>query len=374
MKLLVAFDSFKGSLTSLEAAEAFGEGWLSVEPSAEITKIAIADGGEGTLGALIETMGGEWCDEEASDPIGRPIVVRYGVAGGRAIIESATASGLTLLSNEERNPLNTTTYGLGEVIRSALDSGHRDFIITLGGSATNDGGVGMLQALGYRFYDSYGNELRGGGKILDKIAKIDCQGAHRALVESRFTIASDVDNPLLGDQGATRIYSPQKGADSTMVELLERGMTNYAEQVQKTLNKDFSNAKGAGAAGGLGYALLAFMGATMRSGIDIVIEATGLRERAKACDIIITGEGRLDRQTTMGKAPGGILRIAQELGKPVIAVGGTIVHCKELDNSAFEALYAITPEGMSLDEAMQSEVAKENLRRCAQRIAKDYHR
>lgn len=374
MKLLVAFDSFKGSLTSLEAAEAFGEGWFSVEPTAEITKIAIADGGEGTLGALIETMGGEWRETEASDPIGRPIVVRYGVAGGRAIIESATTSGLTLLSNEERNPLNTTTYGLGEVIRSALDSGHRDFIITLGGSATNDGGAGMLQALGYRFYDSYGNELRGGGKILDKIAKIDCQGAHRALGASRFTIASDVDNPLLGDQGATRIYSPQKGADSAMVELLEQGMTNYAEQAQKTLNKNFSNAKGAGAAGGLGYALLAFMGATMRSGIDIVIEATGLRERAKACDIIITGEGRLDRQTTMGKAPGGILRIAQELGKPAIAVGGTIAHCKELDNSAFEALYAITPEGMSLDEAMQSEVAKENLRRCAQRIAKDYHR
>ena len=374
MKLLVAFDSFKGSLTSLEAADAFGEGWLSAEPTAEITKIAIADGGEGTLGALIETMGGEWRKAEASDPIGRPIVVRYGVAGGRAIIESATASGLTLLSNEERNPLNTTTYGLGEVIRSALDSGHRDFIITLGGSATNDGGVGMLQALGYHFYDSHSNELRGGGKILDKIAKIDYQGAHRALGESRFTIASDVDNPLLGDQGATRIYSPQKGADSAMVELLERGMANYAEQAQKTLNKDFSNAKGAGAAGGLGYALLAFMGATMRSGIDIVIEATGLRERAKACDIIITGEGRLDRQTTMGKAPGGILRIAQELGKPVIAVGGTIVHCKELDNSAFEALYAITPEGMSLDEAMQSEVAKENLLRCAQRIAKDYHR
>ena len=374
MKLLVAFDSFKGSLTSLEAAEAFGEGWFSAEPTAEITKIAIADGGEGTLGALIETMGGEWREVEASDPIGRPIVVRYGVAGGKAIIESATASGLTLLSNKERNPLNTTTYGLGEVIRSALDSGHRDFIITLGGSATNDGGAGMLQALGYRFYDSYGNELRGGGKILDKIAKIDCQGAHSALGESRFTIASDVDNPLLGYQGATRIYSPQKGADSAMVELLERGMANYAEQVHKTLNKDFSNAKGAGAAGGLGYALLAFMGATMRSGIDIVIEATGLRKRAKACDIIITGEGRLDRQTTMGKAPGGILRIAQELGKPVIAVGGTIAHCKELDNSAFEALYAITPEGMSLDEAMQSEVAKENLLRCAQRIAKDYHR
>lgn len=374
MKLLVAFDSFKGSLTSLEAAEAFGEGWLSAEPTAEITKIAIADGGEGTLSALIETMGGEWCMVEASDPIGRPIVVRYGVAGGRAIIESATASGLTLLKAKERNPLNTTTYGLGEVIRSALDSGHRDFIITLGGSATNDGGVGMLQALGYRFYDSYGNELRGGGKILDKIAKIDCQRAHSALGESRFTIASDVDNPLLGDQGATRIYSPQKGADSAMVELLERGMANYAKQVQKTLNKDFNNAKGAGAAGGLGYALLAFMGATMRSGIDIVIEATGLRERAKACDIIITGEGRLDRQTTMGKAPGGILRIAQELCKPVIAVGGTIAHCKELDNSAFEALYAITPEGMSLDEAMQSEVAKENLLRCAQRIAKDYHR
>lgn len=374
MKLLVAFDSFKGSLTSLEAAEAFGEGWLSVEPTAEITKIAIADGGEGTLGALIETMGGEWYEAEASDPIGRPIVVRYGVGSGRAIIESATTSGLTLLSNEERNPLNTTTYGLGEVIRSALDSGHRDFIITLGGSATNDGGAGMLQALGYRFYDSYGNELSGGGKILDKIAKIDCQGAHRALGESRFTIASDVDNPLLGDQGATRIYSQQKGADSAMVELLERGMVNYTEQAQKTLNKDFSNVKGAGAAGGLGYALLAFMGATMRSGIDIVIEATGLRERAKASDIIITGEGRLDRQTTMGKAPGGILRIAQELCKPVIAVGGTIAHCKELDNSAFEALYAITPEGMSLDEAMQSEVAKENLRRCAQRIAKDYHR
>lgn len=374
MKLLVAFDSFKGSLTSLEAAEAFGEGWLSAEPTAEITKIAIADGGEGTLGALIEAMGGEWREAKASDPIGRPIVARYGVADGVAIIESATACGLTLLSHAERNPLNTTTYGLGEIIHSALDCGYRNFILTLGGSATNDGGVGMLQALGYRFYDSNSNELKGGGAILQKIAKIECQGAHPALRDSHFTIASDVDNPLLGERGATRIYAPQKGADSAMVEELERDMANYAKRVQEAINKDFSNTRGAGAAGGLGYALLSFMGATIRPGIDIVIEATGLKELAKDCDLIVTGEGRLDMQTTMGKAPGGILRIAREMGKRVVAVGGTIDHCKELDNSDFDALYATMPEGMSLDRAMQSEVAKENLRRTAQQIAKRYTR
>lgn len=374
MKLLVAFDSFKGSLTSLEAAEAFGEGWLSTEPTAEITKIAIADGGEGTLGALIEAMGGEWREAKASDPIGRPIVARYGVADGVAIIESATACGLTLLSQDERNPLNTTTYGLGEIIRSSLDCGYRNIILTLGGSATNDGGVGMLQALGYRFYDSAGNELNGGGAILDKVSSIDSRGAHPALGESHFTIASDVDNPLLGERGATRIYAPQKGADSAMVEELERGMANYAEQVQETINEDFSHIPGAGAAGGLGYALLSFMGATIRPGIDIVIEATGLKELAKDCDLIVTGEGRIDRQTTMGKAPGGILRIAREMGKRVVAVGGTIDHCKELDKSNFEALYATMPEGMSLDRAMQSEVAKENLRRTAQQIAKRYTR
>lgn len=374
MKLLVAFDSFKGSLTSLEAAEALAEGWQSVDPTAEIRKVAIADGGEGTLGALIEAMGGEWREAKTSDPIGRPIVARYGVANGVIIIESATACGLTLLSHAERNPLNTTTYGLGEIIHSALDCGYRNFILTLGGSATNDGGVGMLQALGYRFYDSNSNELKGGGAILQKIAKIECQGAHPALRDSHFTIASDVDNPLLGERGATRIYAPQKGADSAMVEELERDMANYAKRVQEAINKDFSNTRGAGAAGGLGYALLSFMGATIRPGIDIVIEATGLKELAKDCDLIVTGEGRLDMQTTMGKAPGGILRIAREMGKRVVAVGGTIDHCKELDNSDFDALYATMPEGMSLDRAMQSEVAKENLRRTAQQIAKRYTR
>jgi glycerate kinase len=374
MKLLVAFDSFKGSLTSLEAAEAFADGWQSIDPTAKIRKVAIADGGEGTLGALIEAMGGEWREAKASDPIGRPIVARYGVANGVAIIESATACGLTLLSQEERNPLNTTTYGLGEIIRSALDCGYRDFILTLGGSTTNDGGVGMLQALGYSFYDSDSNELKGGGAILQKIAKIDLKGAHPALGESHFTIASDVDNPLHGERGATRIYAPQKGADSAMVEELERGMANYAERVQEAINEDFSHIPGAGAAGGLGYALLSFMGATIRPGIDIVIEATGLKELAKDCDLIVTGEGRIDRQTTMGKAPGGILRIAREMGKRVVAVGGTIDHCKELDKSDFEALYATMPEGMSLDRAMQSEVAKENLRRTAQQIAKRYTR
>lgn len=374
MKLLVAFDSFKGSLTSLEAAEALAEGWQSVDPTAEIRKVAIADGGEGTLGALIEAMGGEWREAKTSDPIGRPIVARYGVANGVIIIESATACGLTLLSHAERNPLNTTTYGLGEIIHSALDCGYRNFILTLGGSATNDGGVGMLQALGYRFYDSDKNELKGGGAILQKIAKIECRGAHPALRDSHFTIAPDVDNPLLGERGATRIYAPQKGADGAMVEELEGGMANYAKRVQEAINEDFSHTRGAGAAGGLGYALLSFMGATIRPGIDIVIEATGFKELAKDCDLIITGEGRIDRQTTMGKAPGGILRIACEMGKRVVAVGGTIDHCKELDNSDFEALYAITPEGMSLYRAMQSEVAKENLRRTAQLIAKRYTR
>lgn len=374
MKLLVAFDSFKGSLSSLEAAEAFAEGWCAVDPAAEIRSVAIADGGEGTLGALVEAEGGVWREAQASDPVGRAIAVRYGVARGRAIIESATACGLTLLGDDERNPLNATSYGLGEVIRAALDEGYRDIVVTLGGSATNDGGVGMLQALGYRFTDGEGNELRGGGAVLEGIAAIDCRGAHPALRDCRFVIASDVDNPLLGERGATRIYAPQKGADGAMVERLEQGMANYARRVQEAMGDDFSAAAGAGAAGGLGYALQAFMGAGVRSGIDMVIEATGLRTLARDCDLIITGEGRLDRQTAMGKAPGGILRIAREMGKPVIAVGGTIARCKELDDSDFEALYATMPEGMSLERAMQSEVAKANLRRTAEQIARRYSR
>lgn len=374
MKLLVAFDSFKGSLSSQDAAEAFSMGWHAVAPDDQIRSIAIADGGEGTLSALIDAMGGELRECEASDPLGRTILARYGVAEGCAIVESAAACGITLISHEERNPLNTTTYGVGEIIAHALDNGHRDFIISLGGSSTNDGGAGMLRALGYRFLDCEGRELRGDSATLGQIASIDCSQKHKALCDSHFTIASDVDNPLLGERGATRIYAPQKGADSAMVAQLERGLANYAEIVTEATGNDHRTTPGAGAAGGLGYALLSFMGATVRSGIDIVIEATGAKEMIGDSDLIVTGEGRLDRQTTMGKAPGGVLRIAKSYNRPVIAVGGSIEECPELTKSGFEALYAITPEGMPLSEATKPERAKENLRNTASEIARRYSR
>lgn len=372
MRLLLAFDSFKGSLTSLEAAEAFGEGWHAADPTADIVAIEVADGGEGTAAALVSAQGGEWREVEVSNPVGRTITSRYGIAGKRAIIESAAACGLTLIDAEEHNPLKTTTYGVGELIADAINNGYRDIVICLGGSATNDGGVGMLQALGYRFLASDGRELRGGGEILSSIATIDCTDANKALRECRFTIASDVDNPLTGERGASHIYAPQKGADSAMVETLERGMKNYADVVTHQLNIDKSAIAGVGAAGGLGYALLSFMSAELRSGIETVLEATDFEHKAKGVDLIITGEGRLDHQTAMGKAPGGILRVAQRLGIKCIAVGGSIAECAELTDSGFDALYAITPEGMPIAEATKKEVAKENLRHTAYRIAKDY--
>ena len=369
MKLVVAFDSFKGSLSSTEAAEAFTAGWLAVRGDDTITQLSIADGGEGTAEALVAATEGEWRSVVVHDPIGRSIVARYGIAKSSAIVELAEASGLTLLSPDERNPLLTTTYGTGELLHAALNDGYRHIVVGLGGSATNDCGVGLLRALGYRFLDSDGNELRGGGEILGRVATIDDSDRVKALDEATIVVASDVDNPLYGERGAAHIYAPQKGADSAMVEALDSGARHFAEVVARHTGHDHSMTMGAGAAGGVGFALIALLGARLSPGIDIILDAAHFDEEAATADLIITGEGRIDHQSLMGKTISGILGRAKQLGKDIIAIGGQVTDREQLLASGLKAVYAITPEGMPLEEAIKKSTAKENLRRTASLIA-----
>ena len=372
MKIVIASDSFKGSLTSREVADAFEEGLRLHLPHCEVVKVSIADGGEGTVAALIETLGGEYINVEVSDPLGRPITTRYGIIkdGTTAVIEMSAASGLPLLSKEERNPMLTTTYGTGEIIADAIQRGCRKFLIGIGGSATNDAGVGLLHALGFRFLDGNGNTLIGGGEILEKIHKIDDSQARKELSECEFIVACDVTNPLYGKQGAAYIFAPQKGATLEMVEQLDLGLRNFARVVEGFNGSHIATMEGAGAAGGLGGGVFAMFNARLIRGIDMVLEAIDFDHIIESCDLVVTGEGRLDKQTVMGKAPSGVLATALKQGIPTIAIGGGIVWCDELQNSDFTAIEEVTPEGMSLEEAMQPAIAKKNISYTAERIAK----
>lgn len=371
-KITVAVDSFKGSLSSCEVADAFEVGFKRVFPACEVCKVGIADGGEGLVDALVQALGGEYVELTVADPLMRPVTARYGIVdnGATAVVEMSAASGLPLLAVQERNPLKTTTYGTGEMIADALGRGCRKFLVGIGGSATNDAGVGMLRALGFRFLNATGEELMGGGEILEQISTIDNSSVIEGLAEAQFTVACDVTNPLYGVEGAAYVFAPQKGADAAMVERLDAGLRSFAEVVKRYNGEDISAVAGAGAAGGMGGGFKALLGAQLQRGIDMVLAAMHFDEIIAGSDLVITGEGRLDRQTVMGKAPSGVLRMAREQGIPCVAIGGAVEMCEELAESDFAAIFPIISAPISLERAMQSDVAAANVVRTATQIAR----
>lgn len=367
-RIIAAFDSFKGSLTSREAGEAFRRGFMAERPDAEVEVLAIADGGEGMAEAISEGVGGEMVSVVVSDPLGRKVEARYALinGGATAVIAMSSASGLTLLKPEERNPLIASTFGTGELIVDALERGCREIIMGLGGSATNDCGVGMLRALGYRFYDAAGEELCDTISILERVESISTVERHSLLMGVKFTAAVDVDNPLYGAQGAAHIFAPQKGASPEMVERLDRALCRYAEVV----DADAAEVAGAGAAGGMGYALYTMLGARMRPGIEIVLALLDFERRAQGASLVVTGEGSIDAQTLHGKAPAGVLAAAQRLGIPVVALGGRVECEGALLAGGFHAVRAITPHDQPTDVAMQRETAIANMERAARELAR----
>ncbi|MCG2821421.1 MAG: glycerate kinase, partial [Candidatus Atribacteria bacterium] len=326
MKIVVAPDSFKGSLTAIEVSDAIEQGIREVFPGAEIVKIPMADGGEGTVQCLINAVGGEILREKVTDPLGGEVLAHYGILGDKktAVIEMAEASGLTLVPENKRNPLITTTYGTGQLIKAALNQGCRKMIIGIGGSATNDGGAGMVQALDVRLLDKQDKEIGFGGAELMNIHHIDISQMDQRISKLEILVASDVKNPLCGHSGATRIYGPQKGATEEMMVILEEALARFAHIINKALHKDVKDIPGAGAAGGLGAGLMAFLDAKLKPGIEIIIEAVKLEEAMKDADLVITGEGKIDIQTIYGKVPVGVAKIAKKYHVPVMAIGAII--------------------------------------------------
>jgi len=361
-KIIIAPDSFKGSLTSIEVANAIEEGIKKVFPNCEIVKTAIADGGEGTTETLVNALNGEKVKVKVHDPLMRPIEVEYGLVdnGRTAVIEMAAASGITLLRKQEQNPAITTTFGTGEIIKDALKRGCRSFLIGIGGSATNDAGTGMLRALGYRFLDKNGNETDGTGKSLHSICSIDKSGAMSELKDANFTIACDVNNPFSGPNGAASVYAPQKGANKQMVKELDEGLESFRKLIETETEIDLNTVSGAGAAGGLGGGFVAFLNAQLKPGIEMVLEAADFDKHLQNADLVITGEGKLDKQTGMGKAASGVLDAANKRNVPVIAIGGSIEDIENLNKRGFLSLFSIVPYPISMEEAMHKESARRN--------------
>lgn len=355
MKILIAPDSFKGSLTAREAADNIEKGILKVYPGAEIYNLPLADGGEGTVDALIYATGGRKIYKEVTGPLGDPVKACFGILGNEniAVIETAAASGLVLVPAGKADPLKATSFGTGELIKAALDEGVDKIIIGLGGSATVDGGVGLVQALGIGFKDSSGKEAGFGGAALAGIKRIDSSNLDIRVRDVEFIIASDVSNPLYGPDGAAYVFGPQKGATPEMVKLLDAGLQNLARVIKKETGKEVARLSGAGAAGGIGAALLAFLDARMKSGIDLILEIYDFDNILREVDLVITGEGRLDRQTLMGKAPFGVAKRANKFNIPVIALAGS-VESEAIDklNQYFTAALSIVQEPGSIEEVM----------------------
>jgi glycerate kinase len=328
VKIVIAPDSFKENLTSMQVATCIEKGIKKVLPKARCIKIPMADGGEGTVQSLVDATGGRIIKKQVTGPMGEKTSARYGLLGDgkTAVIEMAEASGLPLVPRDQRNPLLATTYGTGELIMDALNKGATTIIIGLGGSATVDGGAGMAQAIGVRFLSKDGKLIREyiGGGMLDRIHAIDTSGVDCRIRKTGFIIASDVTNPLCGKNGAAHVFGPQKGATPAMVKMLDRNLRHYADLIRKHLKKDVLNRPGAGAAGGLGAGLLAFTGAKMKRGVDLVVEITGLKKHLKGADLVITGEGRVDFQTAFGKTPAGVAKAARTYKVPCIAIGGSL--------------------------------------------------
>ncbi|AIX04573.1 glycerate kinase [Streptococcus agalactiae] len=371
MKVVVAIDSLKGSLSSLEAGNAIKESINEVIPGADVEVHPLADGGEGTVEALTLGMGGTIETIPVKGPLGEKVHAGYGIIPKRqlAIIEMAAAAGITLIATEERNPLHTTTYGVGEMIKDAISKGCRHFIIGIGGSATNDGGAGMLQALGYALLDKDNQEISLGAQGLADLKSISTDKVIEELKECDFKIACDVTNPLCGAQGCSSIFGPQKGADEDMITEMDTWLSNYATLATSVSEKADATIEGTGAAGGLGFAFLAFTNATLEPGIDIILSEINIEKAISEADLVVTGEGRLDGQTVMGKAPIGVAKLAKKYGKKVVAFSGSVTEDAILCNQhGIDAFFPIVRRLISLDEAMSKEVAYKNMKETATQV------
>lgn len=369
MKVLIAIDSFKGSLSSLEAGEAVKKAVQDLAKDVEALVRPLADGGEGTVDALCEGLGGEKITVFVHGPLKEKVEAYYARVGDTAIIEMAAAAGITLLPEGSRNPLNTTTFGVGEMIMDAVMRGCRRFIIGIGGSATNDGGIGMLSALGFEFLDKESRPVEIAGAGLEKIEKIVCENAVEQLAQCEFLIACDVTNPLCGESGCSAVYGPQKGATPEMIEKMDGWLSLYADKcLEAGLDAD-KNSAGAGAAGGLGFAFETFLGGKLCRGVELILNETRLEDYIKSADIVVTGEGRLDGQTVMGKAPIGVARLAKKHGKRVIAFSGCVTEDAEVCNEhGIDAFFPIVRGVTSLDAALDKSNAYNNLYATAKQV------
>lgn len=364
MKVVIAIDSLKGSLSSMEAGTAIKDGILAAKPDAEVIVKPLADGGEGTTDALIEGMNGERIDLTVTGPMHTPVDAYYGYLKdtNTAVMEIASAAGITLVPDSEKNPLLATSYGVGEMINDAIQRGCRNFIIGIGGSVTNDGGIGMLKALGVRFLDENGEDAGEGGQALAKVARIDVSGMNPLLKECHIQVACDVNNPLCGENGSTYVYGPQKGVTEDMKKTLDEAMAHFARVTSETLENDYMNTPGAGAAGGLGYAFLAYTGAALTPGIELILDAVGLEEELSGADVVVTGEGRLDFQTAMGKAPVGVARLAKKYNAKVIAFAGSVTkEATACNKEGIDAFFPILRSVCTLAEAMDPVAARNNM-------------
>ncbi len=375
MNFIFASDSFKGSLSSLQIGEILEDGLKNVLPDASAKTFLIADGGEGTLDAFMIKNGARRVEIAVSDPLFRPIKASYVVFGKTAVISMSEASGLTLLSKDEQNPLNTTTYGTGELILDALKNGYRDIVVAIGGSATNDGGTGCMSALGVKFLDKDGKAVPGVGKSLEKIAKIDTSCLISLAKEANFTVMCDVTNPLTGENGATYVYGPQKGATPEIADRLENGMINYASVIKKDLGIEANSIVGGGAAGGIGCALSVFLGGKMTSGIETLLDLVDFDKALKNADYVISGEGRIDSQSASGKVISGIGKRCKKYGVPLICIaGGTRDGYEAVYEMGVTKIYTLVNEKTSLDEAINNaeKVYRERAREMLDDIAKQY--
>ena len=371
MEIVIAIDSFKGSLSSMEAGKAAAEGIKRANPQAETVVRPLADGGEGTVEALVQGMGGVLQTISVTGPLGDPVDCTYGIIEETktAVLEMSGAAGITLVPDEKRNPLYTTTYGVGEAIKDAIQKGCRRFLVGIGGSATNDGGAGMLQALGFGFLDKEGRQIPHGAIGLKHLASITTDHILEELSECEFQIACDVENPLCGEKGASAVYGPQKGATPKMIEDMDAWLLRYARLAKEKFQKADENYPGTGAAGGLGFAFLTFTNAALMSGIQIVLAETQLERYISKADMVITGEGRLDGQTAMGKAPVGVAELAKKYNLPVIAFAGSVTKdAKECNQKGIDAFFPILREITTFEEAMEPERAKNNLIDTAEQV------
>ena len=357
MKVVIAPDSYKGCLSALEVAKAMERGVLSVFSSAEVRKIPIADGGEGTVAALVTATNGQLRQTEVTDPLGNKIIAQWGILGDRrtAVIEMAAASGLPLVPKEKRDPRFTTTFGTGELIQAALAEGLPKIIIGIGGSATNDGGTGMARALGVRFLNAAGQEVAAGGGSLAEICQIDTTGLDLRLKNTEIVVACDVDNPLCGTRGASAVFGPQKGATPEMVQQLDAGLAKYASCARQATGRDVAEKAGAGAAGGLGAGLMFFTPAQLKPGVEIVLDAVGFSDIVRDADFVITGEGRTDFQTAFGKAPVGVAKVAKTHGVPVFCISGGLGDgADDVLAQGIDAVMSICDRPLSLEECMSA--------------------